>query len=71
MIKKVIIIDESDWNRLTLKIAQAVWDQYDVGYGFKLVRNDDGGTVASLNEVIGTLTLPISHAVDELTKGAS
>lgn len=67
MIRKVVIIDESDWNRLTFEIARAILDRYDRG-GVRLA-DDNGRVIDDLAEMAGSLLLPISHAIDRLTKG--
>lgn len=62
-IRKVVIIDEMTWAQLASEIARSV------GYGFKLVRNENGASIGTYLEMIGTLAPCIDSAIDKLAGG--
>lgn len=55
-IRKVVIIDEMTLAQLASETARSVLDQCDVGYGFKLVRNENGASIGTYLEMIGAVS---------------
>jgi hypothetical protein len=66
MMREVVIVDKAAWDRRVVLLAEAIREQYAKGYGFKLVRNEDGGVVDSIDELTGALVLPMQRLAELL-----
>jgi len=61
---KQIVMSEAEYQELPIRLACEMLDFAKKSYGVRLVRSEDGGVITNEDEMIGTLMIPLTRALE-------